>query len=537
MCQIIVFLLVLLSISSAVNSSEYYVLLTSNGPVVQGAEITFIAKLYRRGSVPSGTYTYDWEDVSIPPHTRTNTVEAAEDKWSVTYDAEHYPPGPYVMQVEVKHCSIFYCRTLTSQRISFNITGKLNGQMNLIQDHNIRTNEFVSNASAVQHQIALSPPDYSYLKDNATSILTYWFIDCTYYGMTTNFTFSYKYDQPGTEHVMEALIVAGFEPITTPAPTTTTTTTTTPKPTSTTTTTTTTTTTKPTTTISTTKAPTTLTTPNPTTVTINNPDSSSVSTADNTIHKDKVKREIQNGSSNLINMNGSIIHVDENNTFPFVCLNQTNIAPDPKKVYGYFSRRMIVKAPVNNITVIGNNWLQHGDMLSLGVKCTGSASFSYCFNFMSRLHNATGNETCDTMPVLTDKCEFNITRYYIKSGEHTVLIIVKNDVSKMIYPVTVTVYKVSKRPQLSVIVVPVSFSLVAVVLIVFGMAYYIQNRRRFTVEVADFDFGPTYSDMEYKTFRERLRDSITNALTRTPTADQSEQPTWPPSSRKYGSMT
>lgn len=98
-------------------------------------------------------------------------------------------------------------------------------------------------------------------------------------------------------------------------------------------------------------------------------------------------------------------------------------------------------APVNNITVIGNNWLQHGDMLSLGVKCTGSASFSYCFNFMSRLHNATGNETCDTMPVLTDKCEFNITRYYIKSGEHTVLIIVKNDVSKMIYPVTVTVYK------------------------------------------------------------------------------------------------
>lgn len=222
-------------------------------------------------------------------------------------------------------------------------TGKLNGQMNLIQDHNIRTNEFVSNASAVQHQIALSPPDYSYLKDNATSILTYWFIDCTYYGMTTNFTFSYKYDQPGTEHVMEALIVAGFEPITTPAPTTTTTTTTTPKPTSTTTTTTTTTTTKPTTTISTTKAPTTLTTPNPTTVTINNPDSSSVSTADNTIHKDKVKREIQNGSSNLINMNGSIIHVDENNTFPFVCLNQTNIAPDPKKVYGYFSRRMIVK--------------------------------------------------------------------------------------------------------------------------------------------------------------------------------------------------
>jgi hypothetical protein len=68
------------------------------------------------------------------------------------------------------------------------------------------------------------------------------------------------------------------------------------------------------------------------------------------------------------------------------------------------------------------------------------------------------------------------------------------------------------KPQLSVIVVPVSCSLVAVVLIVFGIAYYIQSRARFTVEVADFDFGQSNADMEYKTFTERLRDSFNNAV-------------------------
>lgn len=39
-------------------------------------------------------------------------------------------------------------------------------------------------------------------------------------------------------------------------------------------------------------------------------------------------------------------------------------------------------------------------------------------------------------------------------------------------------FPVTKQAQLSVIVVPVAFSLVAVVLIVFGIAYYFQNRSR-----------------------------------------------------------
>lgn len=57
------------------------------------------------------------------------------------------------------------------------------------------------------------------------------------------------------------------------------------------------------------------------------------------------------------------------------------------------------------------------------------------------------------------------------------------------------------------------------------------------MEVADFNFGQSL-DVEYKTFRERLRDSVANAFTRAPSesASTSEVPVWPPG-QKYGSMT
>lgn len=140
----------------------------------------------------------------------------------------------------------------------------------------------------------------------------------------------------------------------------------------------------------------------------------------------------------------------------------------------------------------GNNWLQPGELLSLKVSCTGSKDIGYCVQYKKGEYNITGNETC-FFYIPLDACDFSITRYFSYS-KNTIVIIIKNDVSKYVTPVTVNIYKgkfisklmnilviffvVNKQAQLSVIVVPVAFSLVAVVLIVFGVAYYIQNRSR-----------------------------------------------------------
>ncbi|CAK9814195.1 hypothetical protein ANTPLA_LOCUS8104 [Anthophora plagiata] len=208
-------------------------------------------------------------------------------------------------------------------------------------------------------------------------------------------------------------------------------------------------------------------------------------------------------------MNTSISSV--NISLPYICFNSSIIPPDPNKTYGYFTKKIDVRAPIMNITVEGTNWIQPWDMLSLNVTCKGSGPFNKCLYFYRGKYNVTGNETCDSGDHL-HSCNFSIIHYFLEPSIYTILIMLNNDVSKQIYPLTINIYKVTTKPQLSVIVVPVSCSLAAVVLIIFGIAYYIQSRARFTVEVADFDFGQNNPEIEYKTFTERLRDSFNNAL-------------------------
>lgn len=74
----------------------------------------------------------------------------------------------------------------------------------------------------------------------------------------------------------------------------------------------------------------------------------------------------------------------------------------------------------------------------------------------------------------------------------------------------------------------------AVVLIVFGVAYYVQNRNQFLIEVADFNFGETQSidSLEYKSFVQRLLDSISDLFIRH--HEEADSPG--PSSRNYSVM-
>lgn len=52
-------------------ATDYFVILSANDPVVQGAEVTFTAKLFTSdGRVPEGKFKYSWSDNALRPHTR-----------------------------------------------------------------------------------------------------------------------------------------------------------------------------------------------------------------------------------------------------------------------------------------------------------------------------------------------------------------------------------------------------------------------------------------------------------------------------------
>ncbi|XP_049854594.1 uncharacterized protein LOC126335396 isoform X2 [Schistocerca gregaria] len=473
----------------------YFVTLSHNGPVVLGANITFKAELFDvLGDAPSGTFLFLWRDNALPQHQSSSTGHDTVRYWNVSYPSPVYAPGPYEVQVIVERVALIVWH-ICSQRIMFNVTELLNGKMNMSQPGNADISSVVSSSQEVEHTVELSAPDRDYVLSNNRHTLTYWFVDCIYYGHSTDFKFHYNYSQSGVEHDVEALVVSSPD---IPMPTTTA---------------------NPITTVS---SPTTAgsATTDATTIPVNTTSHLPVSPP-----VTPVPLSVTNSTTTPIN--GSVVA-------PYVCLNSSIIPPDPNKTYGYFHKHITVKAPVQSVSFTGNNWLQHGDVLNLTVSCSGSSNFSYCRYIYSGVYNATGEETCMTSRIL-DTCKFTVTHYFSESGTYTIVLIISNDVSKIIKPVAINVYEVTKQPQLSVIIVPVSCSLVAVIIIVFGIAYYIQSQNRYTIEVADFDFGQA-SDMEYRTFTERLQQGISNAFTRSTEYSTPSQQTMGSSSNKYSNM-
>jgi hypothetical protein len=118
----------------------------------------------------------------------------------------------------------------------------------------------------------------------------------------------------------------------------------------------------------------------------------------------------------------------------------------------------------------------------------------------------TGNETC-VSPEVTNACEIPYVWYFSDPGFNSLVIIIENDLSRIVNRTLVNVYKVSKQQPLSIIIVPLSCTLIALVMIIFGIAYFWENRARYSVEVADFDFGQ-HDELPYMTFMERLKDAL-----------------------------
>ena len=216
-----------------------------------------------------------------------------------------------------------------------------------MQSGHLREDEFVSSAVEVSHHVDLTEVDRAFLTQSATSVLTYWFVDCIYYGQTPGYIFNFNYTQPGKTHQVEALVIASFEPPTTTTSTSTTTSTTPTPPTA-------------------SPSTTTVTTPSTTATTTIFPTTSAAAAATTTIATTTPSKNITNEiNSNEISSvmqmfpvqdthvmpvvapaavnksNGTLV----NNTVfvPYVCLNSSIVLPDPNKTYGYFHRRVTVK--------------------------------------------------------------------------------------------------------------------------------------------------------------------------------------------------
>ncbi|KAL1116274.1 hypothetical protein AAG570_005769 [Ranatra chinensis] len=600
---------------NSLRAQGFWVELTQNSPVVIGNTVTLTAQIHNGNG---DTFTFKWNDDAIPAHKAESGIfstlvgytpplpqkaasplspsplypwktfptqefvqfgekdknlrelgpgnrfrgEMTKSVWNITYPPSIYGPGTYEVQVFVSKRFLFW----ETQRASIyiNVTALLSGDIELSQNGTERGNGFVSNTGEVTHSISLSQPDSAYATRNGTVLRSYWFVNCAYQGVTAGLTFAYNYTRGDvTEQVIRALVV------------------------------------------------------------VSNETEESSSVAGDVPAEDGVSNDISaTGSPSLLGSTATTPVPNTATTAvvttqpppPTLCPNESFIPFDPGKTYGYFQKTVKLRSPVSDVIVTGDNWLMHGAVTHLSVSCRGSGPYDHCVQIKTGAYNVTGKESC-IIPIRINNCSIEVTHYFGKPKVYTFLIIIENSVSKTITRFGVSIYEgenqghilkqplapkraisadevlhellcldsppnfplagplvvslslqwsltpeLQKHAQLSVIVVPISCSVFAIILVIFGVAYYIQSRSRFTVEVADFDFSqaandteyktytievadfdfshPTGDDTEYKTFRERLRDAIGSAMVSAATRSQddyTEDGVWSPS-RKYGSM-
>lgn len=122
-------------------------------------------------------------------------------------------------------------------------------------------------------------------------------------------------------------------------------------------------------------------------------------------------------------------------------------------------------------------WIKREAGIHLNITCNGSPPYEYCLEEIDGPRNTTSNETCKEW-IPAESCEFLYNKYIYEDTSQTILIIVRNQVTTLRKIVTVNCYEVKKQSQLSVIVIPMVFILCSAVVIIFGVAKYVQTRNR-----------------------------------------------------------
>lgn len=134
-------------------------------------------------------------------------------EWKRRFTSDKYAPGQYKLTLSVRKSYLVIDIEITNAHLPFELTSKsrpintkliqesssnvyihssstgtLNGNLTLSQNGTVRENTYISSAQPLQQIVTISAADMNYLKQNATYIETYWFIDCEYVNKTDGLT-------------------------------------------------------------------------------------------------------------------------------------------------------------------------------------------------------------------------------------------------------------------------------------------------------------------------------------------------------------
>lgn len=105
-------------------TGSYELILSTPTPVaVLGATIEVFAELRLNGKpAPVDTYRYTWRDLAIPAHRNESLATVAKTNWTLSYPADLYSPGRYIIDLRVERWAYITYYSLTSGRLEIELT-------------------------------------------------------------------------------------------------------------------------------------------------------------------------------------------------------------------------------------------------------------------------------------------------------------------------------------------------------------------------------------------------------------------------------
>jgi hypothetical protein len=180
--------------------------------------------------------------------------------------------------------------------------------------------------------------------------------------------------------------------------------------------------------------------------------------------------------------------------------------------YGQISQAVTAKDVITDLRVDGKTWITRDRQLDLNVTCVGGTQpYYFCKNIF--FDNATASKpfACPEPRMAAQKCLFHVSWYFGRSDTYYLVMQAINDVSNVTVKFEINVVEINKQAQLSFVVIPVASTILAIIIVMVGIAYHLQQRQRYIVEVADFNFQQQECLIE-KTFFERVREAFSNSF-------------------------
>lgn len=170
----------------------------------------------------------------------------------------------------------------------------------------------------------------------------------------------------------------------------------------------------------------------------------------------------------------------------------------------YDKKKLVIREPITIIRSYGKQHLYHGDLLNWTLNFNGTGPFKYCYTHCLKKYDC---DYCEPRTPLFSNVLMIGPIYLPKIDNYTLTISITNLASTYKNNLTIIIADTVRHPK--ILYVPIVSSILAVLILLIGVALHFKFRKTVDAETADFDFTRNaYDDEEWneeQSFSERVR--------------------------------